>query len=424
MKDQGRSSRMLVASVAVLSLLLSACGGGGDDGSAASGENESGQEGEPAAEAEEPTGEAGPETGAEPLDASEPTAVAAEYLSDLDLEMDALGDLDTQLDVPQEWLDSAQEEGTVRLRGDFDVEVYAPVEEAFEERYPFIDVELFYASTMEKRATQTITAFKQGESMTDVLGGASQHLVEMKEIGMLEDLSDLPVWPSVPEGAKGVDGEWLGWALKFWSICYNTNALELEELPETWDEALEAPAFRDGLATADRPQLWLYALAAEYGDEWAENFMDEFFNTLQPIQRSEGMGALPQLLANGNFDALLPCASYTTERLANEGAPVAWYSPEPIPVNVSDVYMMSNAENPYSAKIYLNWLASTEGQLVSSVAENVSPVNESMRSIEALYPYAEQKLNLDWTMVEAGKREEYAQTLGASWSDYWVGGEG
>ena len=105
--------------------------------------------------------------------------------------------------------------------------------------------------------------------------------------------------------------------------------------------------------------------------------------------------------------------------LAATGAPVSWYTPQPPISNVSDLEIMSNATDPYAARILVNWLASSEGELVTSVAEDISPVLPSLGKVTALYPYASQVVGKKWQYVSPADEDGIRKVIDQIWDADW-----
>lgn len=346
-------------------------------------------------------------------------SAATDDMKKLSINASQLGDLSSQLNIPQSWIDAAKKEGKVTIETDQHPDVTDPLKKAFEERYPYIKANFVYGSTSASRS-QALVAFKQGKNVADVIGGITATLQDFEKANALVKLNDLPVWKDIPNNSKDPSGYWIGYATKFWGIGYNTDKVKVSDLPKTWQDVTSNPRMKQkDVGITDKPELYVYALANAYGIPFAQNFSEQLFaNGLQ--QRNEGQGALPQLIANGTVSMVLPTASYTIEQLAQKGAPVAWYTPQPAASHPSDLDIMSNAKDPYAAKIFTNWEASTEGELVAAVAENVSPVNDAFKSVAALYPYADQVVGKDWLFDDSNKEPGIMNAIDPIWDKHWA----
>ena len=353
------------------------------------------------------------------LTVSQLTSILNTDLSKLGMTSSQLGDLSSELTVPPAWVDGARKEGKVIIQTDQHPDVTDQLKKAFEERYPYIQADFVYGSTSDNRSTQALTAFKQGKSITDIVGGITSTLQTFVTAGALVKVSDLPVWSDIPTSSKDSAGYWIGYATKFWGIGYNTDKVKVADLPKTWQDVIADPRFKQGdFGISDKPELFVYQLDAKYGAPFAQQFSKDLF-ALKPQLRSEGQGAVPQLLANGTISLLMPAASYSISQLAAQGAPVSWYTPQPPISNPSDLEIMSNATNIDAARIFVNWEASTEGQVIASEAEAISPVNDQLKTVTKLFPYPDQVTNRDWLYTPPDQKIAIAAEIDPIWKADW-----
>lgn len=380
-----------VSSIAVAAAVLAACGSSGGPPAAAKG---------PA------------------LKPTQLVSVAQADLKKLKLSSTILGNFSSQLNVPQAWVTQAKTEGKVTIETDQHPDITNIIKQAFEERYPYIDATFTYGSTSATRA-QALAGFKQGKNVSDVIGGITSTLQDFEKAGALAKVSNLPVWKDIPANSRDSQGYWIGYATKFWGIGYNTNDVKVSQLPKTWQDVTTSPLLtKGGFGIADKPELFVYQLAGTYGTSFAANFSKQLF-AMKPEQRSEGQNALPTLIANGTVPVILPTASYTVDTLAKTGAPISWYTPQPPISNPSDLEIMSDATDPAAAQIFVNWMASAEGELIASVAEDISPVLPSLSDISALYPYANQVVGKTWQFVAPADEASIRKVIDPIWAADW-----
>lgn len=328
--------------------------------------------------------------------------------------------LNAQLQVPTAWVQKAKSEGHLIIRGDWHVNEFPTLVKAFNERYPYIHIDYTYGNNA-TRAVAPLTAFREKKFVTDIVAGITSVYPQYLQSHALSSLSSLPAWSSIPAQSKDPSGTMVDYAVKFWGIGYNPQKISAQQLPKTWDEVLTDPAFRNGkLAIGDRPELFMNYLAGVKGSAWANQFMKSLFDTVKPQLRNEGMDALPQLVANGTYDAVLPSAGYTIVTLKKKGAPLAWYSPEPIPADQSDIELMSNAKDPYAAKIFINWLLSSEGQVADVIASKVSPIRPNLQKYPQLFAVP-QVLGKKWAPLSPTQDLKILPPLEKTWKQYWQG---
>ncbi len=305
-----------------------------------------------------------------------------DMLKQLNMTEKDMGDIDKQLAVPKAWLDGAKKEGELVFLGTLDEPEWKVMQKVFLARYPFLKVK-FSRASHEDRANKTVEAFKARRFVSDIITGIGGNFYMFKAAGALADLRGIPQWKAIPApDFKDVDsGLWVGIHRRHWGWAYNTDLVKRQDLPKTYEEVLTSPVMRNGsLAIGNRPQLWLLALWSVKGEAWTMNFMNKLFSDVKPQKRKEGMNAMTQLLGAGEFAINVPSAGYNVRGHAKLGAPVAWFSPEPLTLATSEMGILANAEHPYAAKILVNWWLSREGQLAQYLAEGCPPSREDMQT--------------------------------------------
>ncbi len=311
-----------------------------------------------------------------------------EMLKHLKLPTSILSDVDKELEVPKEWVEKARKEGKVR----FQSTPSTPEETKwllgpFKERYPFIDSE--YAGTsQEGRTVRTLVSYRAGRVLSDVLASVGGYIHAYREARALESLRDIPNLKNVPEVAKDPEGFYVGMNVHYWCVAYNTKLVKKEELPKKWEDFLANPRWRGGnLALGNRPQLWALNLWKTKGEKWTKDYMTRLITEVKPQIRKEGLNALVDLVAAGEFHAFFPALDARAQQKVEMGAPVGFTCPEPAPVAPEDLMILRGAANPYAAKMLVNWLLSKEGQIAYYAAKFYVPVHKDLQRRElVLFP--------------------------------------
>ena len=348
-----------------------------------------------------------------------------EMLKNLKLEPSILADVDKNLNVPQEWIEEAKKEGKLKVRGSPATRKELTILHApFKERYPFIDID-YYGANRQGRTIKTLMAYKAGRIVADLVLNVATYLSEFEKAGALENLSDLPALIDVPEGFKGQAGEWAGLYKVYWCIAYNTKLVNKRDLPKRWEDLLTNPKWRGGnIALGNRPNLWAVNLWMAKGERWTKDFLTRLFTEVKPQLRKEGMSALVQLAAAGEFHAVIPANPRRTYQSVLDGAPVSFACPEPVPTAVgASTVILKGAPNVHAAKIYLNWLLSKEGQIALYVAGLRTPIHRDIQRKEFL-PFADQTLGKKEVFRDQRLDEQITPQLFEFWNPLWLGGGG
>ncbi len=342
-----------------------------------------------------------------------------EMLKKLKLDPAILSDIDKELQVPKGWIDGAKKEGKLRLFSTIDPPQAEVLFRPFKERYPFIAMEYSRASH-EDRAIRTLVAFKNKRFVTDILTGLGGSFFMYKEEGALEDMRNIPNLKNNPEGTFDPEGLWVGMHLRYWCMAYNTKLVKKEALPKRWEDLLTNPLWRNGnLALGNRPQLWALVVWKVKGEKWAKDFLTKLFTEVKPQLRREGMNAMLELTAAGEFYANVPAAEYRVYQKTLDGAPVSYTCPEPVPAAVSEMGILKGAPNINAARLFINWFLSKEGQIAQYLSDFAPPVHKDLRRKEFL-PFADQILGKQAGFRDPAIELEVQPKLLEFWDDLWL----
>jgi iron(III) transport system substrate-binding protein len=347
-----------------------------------------------------------------------------EMLKKLKLDAKILADIDKELDVPKAWLDGAQKEGKLRVFSTLDPPQAEVLFRPFKERYPFLKNLEYSRASHEDRAIRTLVAYKNGKVVTDILTGLGGSFFMYKEVNALEDMRNLPNWKNNPKDTSDPEGLWVGMHMRYWCMAYNTKALKKEDMPKKWDDLLTSTKFKAGnLALGNRPQLWALALWKANGEKWTKDFLSKLFSDVKPQLRREGMNAMLELLAAGEFHATLPSAEYRTYQKVLDGAPVNYHCPEPVPVAVSEMGILKGAPNINAARVFVNWFLSKEGQIAQYFSDYAPPVHKDLQRREFV-PFADEILPKKGVFRDPQIELDIQPKLLTFWDELWLRGGG
>ncbi len=344
-------------------------------------------------------------------------------LKDLKLDASLLGDIDKQLAVPQAWIEAAKKEGGgfVRL-GTMDPELEKKFIAPFLERYPFVKNYEYNEGGQEDKI-KAVEALKGRKATYDTIDGIEGLSNMLKGVKGLLKIDDLPNWSAVPEEVRDPEGYVVGMQTRHWGIGYNTTKVKESDLPKTWEELLTSPIWRNGnLAIGNRPQLWILMLWDARGEAWAKNFITKLFDDVKPQMRKEDMDAMNQLLGAGEWYAHIPAGEYAIQHAKDRGMPVGWYSPEPLTKTGSGLGILSNAKHPYTARIYINWMISREGQICQFYGEGAPPVRSDMQgsAFRSFIPFPDRIIGKKTALRKFDAVMRLQPTVLKYWGEKWL----
>jgi iron(III) transport system substrate-binding protein len=355
-----------------------------------------------------------------PLRGAELPKATLEMLKAIDVDPSLLDGTESEMVVPQAWIDGAKKEKKIRVIGSRDNEEFQKSIRPFKERYPFITFEYTRAS-YGTRALNILVGAQGGRVMTDVMTGFGGSVGQFKEANALASLKDVPNVSKVGSSLmRDDDGFWVGHQITHWCITYNTDKIKESDLPKTWDDLLTIPVWRDHhVGLGNRPQLWVTQLWGVYGEAWAKNYVEKLFTTLQPQLRGEGVNAMISLTAAGELYAALPGSGYRTQRLAKEGAPLSFHCPEPVPMSINLMAILRASPDINAAKLFVNWTLSKEGQIAQFYADRSAPVHIDLQGDDRFVPYAQNIRGKKLAVRSASLIEDTGDQLFAMWNAQW-----
>jgi ABC-type Fe3+ transport system substrate-binding protein len=339
-------------------------------------------------------------------------------------EASILDGLDTELKMPQAWLDAAKKEPDLRILASWDPAQFSAISAPFRERYPDIKIQYSRGGTYE-RGIKTIMAYSDQRLLSDIVGSTSNAWIKLKEMGGLTKLDDMPNYKLLEGQMHDPDGFWIGQKFTYRCMAYNTAKMAKKDLPKTWDDLITNPVWLNGnLGLPDVPDVWLAMLWNAKGPEWSTNFLTKLFKQVKPQLRKEGTSAVVALTAAGEIPAVIGAADYRTAQLAKKGAPVSWHCPEPIPAAVSQLMILKGSPAINRSRIFLSWFLSKEGQIAQYVTDYSLPVHKELEKDPRFLPYPDEVIGKPLAVRDEIKMQTDYDKMMAVYVPLWTGAGG
>ncbi|MCZ6740787.1 MAG: extracellular solute-binding protein [Alphaproteobacteria bacterium] len=341
-------------------------------------------------------------------------------LAKLSLDASVLKGLDAELKVPKAWLDGAAKEKEVIILGTWRNREFRGMMAPFKDRYPSVKLNYHRAATS-ARGMKVLIALRAGRVIADVTTSIADVYAHFKKINALADLRELPGFKNLASNHVAKDGTWAAFKLSFRCMAYNTDLVKKADLPKTWDDLLTNPRWRGAKIGLSRHYTaWLLALWGVKGEKWGQQFTRRLFTELDPQQRKEGMSASTALTVAGEFHANIPGPERRVKSYADKGAPVGYHCPVPVPITLSQIVMLEKAKHKNSARIFINWLLSREGQLLQYVHSNSVPIHKALQQRQFI-PFADTILDKPSIIRDAELLgSDLHKALSKTWATYWT----
>jgi iron(III) transport system substrate-binding protein len=263
-----------------------------------------------------------------------------------------------QLDSGGKLVEGAKKEGQLLLYTSMSVGDHTKYVELFNNRYPFIQVNVRRAGS-DRLLTLITTEHRAGKTLFDVVMGSGFGLSFVRSGIFAKYLS--PETRHLAEGTKDPEGYWADTYVNGIGVTYNTRMVPKDKIPRRWEDLLDPLWKGRKIAIDNEPYEWFDAVLRVMGKEKGREFMRRLGEQELAVQRGYTIRA--QQLAAGEF-ALCLCYVHQVDRLRKQGAPVDWPKNEQLfIVNVlHPILIAAKAEHPNAARLFYDYTLSKEGQ--------------------------------------------------------------
>ena len=253
-------------------------------------------------------------------------------------------------------VEAARREGQVVLYASMNIAEAKTTIDKFEERYPFVKVNL-NRSGSEKLLTRVLTEARAQKSMADVIQTVEFSMHVFHRNGLLARYVP-PEDGLYPKEFKE-EGFWTTVYYNPYVTAYNTNRVAPDKVPKTYEDLLD-PKWKGQLMMEGTKADWFAGMLQIMGRERGLRYM-RALAAQKPMLR-EGHALLAQLVAAGEgaMDINIPASS--VDRLKDKGAPIEWISLGVAPAIMVGIGLSAEAPHPHAAKLFINFMLSQEAQ--------------------------------------------------------------
>ncbi len=299
----------------------------------------------------------------------------------------------------------AEPSGKVMLYSSMQEAQLQAIEQAFEAKYPGVDMEYYYAGGGKLVTKMTTEAQDGGQIACDVvwLGDPSDY-ESFKANGWLMPY----VSPETDHIAKeyiDAEGYYTAGRLVTMGIAWNIGLVDEADAPKTWEDLLD-PKWNNQIIMTDPAQAsttkyWMAAMmqSEKYGPAFFEKLRDN------GVELESGTTATHNRVADASYQVGI-CLDYVSANLIAEGAPMAFhYTTEDVVTMTSPIAIIKGCANEDNAKLLMDFILSKEGQEVL-VANNLVSVRDDV------------EMQVDTSAIAAINMEVDYNDLGANLQTY------
>ncbi|HUR72521.1 MAG TPA: extracellular solute-binding protein [Candidatus Limnocylindrales bacterium] len=265
-------------------------------------------------------------------------------------------------------LEGAKKEGKITWYTSLIIDqVVRPVKEAFEKKYPFIQIEPFRGNS--ERIVQKMFAEYQGKRYeVDIMDGTVTAPM-VKKGGYLQrfyspHLAEYPAELKDPQGYWGVSNVY------YFALGYNTRMVKPGEVPKTYEDLLN-PRWKGQMmwstSRGSGAPMMIGNIFQSMGQEAGKAYLQKL--KAQNVAKSTASNRqLLDLVMAGEYPLALHIFHHHAYISRTAGAPVDWAPLEPLSATINTISPVTRSPHPHAAMLLLDFILSEEGQKVIQAA--------------------------------------------------------
>ena len=270
----------------------------------------------------------------------------------------------------------AEPSGKVMLYSSMQEAQLQAIEQAFEAKYPTVDMEYYYAGGGKLVTKMTTEAQDGGQIASDLvwLGDPSDYEA-FKANGWLEPYVS-PETDHISEAYIDPDGYYTAGRLVTMGIAWFIGVDE-EDAPKTWNDLLDPKWYNQIIMTdpsqASTTKYWMAAMmqSPKYGPDYFQKLKDN------GVELESVTTATHNRVADASYQVGI-CLDYVSANLIAEGSPMMFhYTTEDVITMTSPVALIKGCANEENGKLLMDFILSKEGQEVL-VANNLVSVRDDV----------------------------------------------
>ena len=232
-----------------------------------------------------------------------------------------------------------------------------PLIDRFRQIYAYLDAQMPRA-TSEDVARKVIEEYGAGVFQVDVFELSSYGLIVPREQGILQPYGT-PQAAEFASSAIEPNRMWISARESYVGIGYNTSIIKPEDAPKSYQDLLD-PKWKDRMAISYSMSTTanvIGAMVLTHGADYVRK-LGRQNNRVYPLLGR----ALANLTISG--EAPLSWTTYDSHVMASrqQGAPIAWNAPGPVPVTDTSLALASKSPHPFAAMLFIDFALSREGQ--------------------------------------------------------------
>lgn len=257
-------------------------------------------------------------------------------------------------------IEGAKLEGKMVLYTTHSMTASLPMIKKFEDKYPFVKVEL-YRSGSETLQNKIINEAKANKYIPDVIEIPGFNAFILKQAGLTASYIS-PENRVYQEGFKDSDGFWTGTYVNLFGMGYNTKLLSRKDIPDTYEGFLNPKWKGKKIGFFGNKEVeWFANMLKIMGEEKGMDFFRKF--VAQGLDIRNGQSLITDLMIAGEFPVGTTFPHIVADK-KKKGAPVDWVGIAPIIAKLGTNGLAAHASHPNAAKLWIDLALSREGQMI------------------------------------------------------------
>lgn len=267
-------------------------------------------------------------------------------------------------------MEAARKEGSLTFYTSIPEKDMAVLSADFEKRYG-VRVNVWRASTV--KVLQRLVAEKRANRWEfDAVDISSPELEALYQEKVLQEVNSR-LHKELMEEAMPAHR---GWAPQFITVfvqSYNTNAVKAEALPKTYADLLD-PKWKGMLGVEVNDSDWYCGQVKFLGQEKGARLFQEIAARNKWSVRS-GHSLLANMVVSGEVPLALTTYSYMIDQARQKGAPVDWFTINPVIGRSNGIGVSRNPPHPNAALLFYEYMISDAQPLILKM-NYLSPVKK------------------------------------------------
>jgi iron(III) transport system substrate-binding protein len=248
-----------------------------------------------------------------------------------------------------------------------------PLAQAFEKKSG-IKVEVWRALS-EKVVQRALTEAQARRFAVDVIETNGPEMEMLAREQLFREIKS-PYLADIPAAAIPKHRHWIPDRVNFFVVAYNTNKIQREDLPLSYQGFLD-PRWKGRIGLEATDAEWMATLVKKWGESAGMAYFRRLADMKPDVRK--GHVLLAELIAAGEIPVGLTVYNANAESLKRRGAPIDWVPVQPVVARAQGIGIARNAPHPQAAAAFVDFVLSPEGQELLNSMGRV-PVSTKVRT--------------------------------------------